>query len=59
MHWCQRRIGSQAVSTNHCLKLSPGQGRWELSAPNDLQSRRLSSQEREAKLCCFTPAYEH
>ena len=45
MHWCQLRIGSQALWTNHCLKLSPGQGRWILSVPDDLQFRGLSSQE--------------
>ena len=59
MHWCQLRIGSQAVWRNHCLKLSPGQGQWRLSVPNDLKFRGLSSTERLDKLCCFTPASEH
>ena len=59
MHWCQLRISSQAVWTNHCLKLLPGRGRWRLTVPNDLEFRGLSSQQREAKVCCFTPASEH
>ena len=51
MHWCQLCICSQAGWTNHCLKLSPCQGSWRLSVPNDLEFMASSSREREPKLC--------
>ena len=54
MHWCHFRIGSQAVWTNHCLKLLAGKGRRRLSVLDDLELRGLSSQQREAELCCVT-----
>ena len=59
MHRCQLRIGSHKVWTNHCLKLSPGQGRWRLSVPNHLKFRGSSSEGKEAELCCFTPTFKH
>ena len=54
MHWCQLRIGSQAVWTSHCRKLSPGQGCWRLSVPNALQFRGYPVTKGELN-CAVSP----